>query len=69
LGKLPPEERKDAGKHINIAKQAIQSAIENRKSDLEIAALDAKLAAEAIDVTLPGRGAHSNGGLHPVTMT
>jgi len=69
LGKLPAEERKDAGKHINIAKQAIQSAIENRKSDLEIAALDAKLIAEAIDVTLPGRGAHSNGGLHPVTMT
>jgi phenylalanyl-tRNA synthetase alpha chain len=68
LGKLAPEERKEAGKHINIAKQAIQGAIEARKSALESAALDAKLAAEAIDVTLPGRG-QSNGGLHPVTIT
>ncbi len=68
LGKLAPEERKEAGKHINIAKQAIQTAIEARKSALESAALDAKLAAEAIDVTLPGRG-QSNGGLHPVTIT
>ncbi len=68
LGKLAPEERKEAGKYINIAKQAIQTAIEARKSALESAALDAKLAAEAIDVTLPGRG-QSNGGLHPVTIT
>jgi len=68
LGKLAPEERKEAGKHINIAKQAIQTAIEARKSALESAALDAKLTAEAIDVTLPGRG-QSNGGLHPVTIT
>lgn len=68
LGKLAPEERKEAGKHINIAKQAIQTAIEARKSALESVALDAKLAAEAIDVTLPGRG-QSNGGLHPVTIT
>ena len=68
LGKLAPEERKEAGKHINIAKQAIQTAIEARKSALESVALDAKLAAEAIDVTLPGRG-QRNGGLHPVTIT
>jgi phenylalanyl-tRNA synthetase alpha chain len=68
LGKLAPEERKEAGKHINNAKQAIQAAIEARKSSLELAALNAKLAAEAVDVTLPGRG-HDNGGLHPVTMT
>ncbi|HEY5601862.1 MAG TPA: phenylalanine--tRNA ligase subunit alpha [Gammaproteobacteria bacterium] len=68
LGQLAPEERKEAGKYINLAKQSIQSAIETRKAALELAGLDAKLAAEAVDVTLPGRG-HTNGGLHPVTMT
>ena len=68
LGKLAPEERKEAGKQINGAKQAIQSAIEARKTALQTAELDAKLAAEAIDVTLPGRG-QETGGLHPVTMT
>ena len=56
LGKLAPEERKEAGKYINGAKQAIQSAIEARKTALQTAELDAKLAAEAVDVTLPGRG-------------
>lgn len=68
LGKLAPEERKEAGKSINIAKQTIQAAIEARKATLESEALDARLAAEAVDVTLPGRGTHT-GGLHPVTMT
>jgi phenylalanyl-tRNA synthetase alpha chain len=68
LGKLPPEQRKEAGKQINLAKQAIQGAIETRKEALEKEALDAKLAAEAVDVTLPGRG-QATGGLHPVTMT
>jgi phenylalanyl-tRNA synthetase alpha chain len=68
LGKLPAEERKEAGKQINMAKQTIQNAIETRKEALEQEALDAKLAAEAVDVTLPGRG-QATGGLHPVTMT
>jgi phenylalanyl-tRNA synthetase alpha chain len=68
LGKLAPEERKEAGKHINGAKQAIQSALEAKKTTLQSAELDAKLAAEAVDVTLPGRG-QETGGLHPVTMT
>ena len=68
LGQLEPEQRKEAGKHINIAKQAIQNALEARRLSLQAAELDAKLAAEAIDVTLPGRGQNS-GGLHPVTRT
>jgi phenylalanyl-tRNA synthetase alpha chain len=68
LGSLPAEERKTAGQDINKAKQAVQQAIEARKSSLEQAALEAKLASESIDVTLPGRG-QSNGGLHPVTRT
>lgn len=68
LGKLPAEERRDAGKIINLAKQAVQKAIESRHETLNAAELNAKLAAEAVDVTLPGRGQQS-GGLHPVTRT
>jgi len=68
LGKLPKEERPAAGQEINKAKQALQKAIEGRKTALETAALAARLAAERIDVSLPGRGSGS-GGLHPVTRT
>jgi phenylalanyl-tRNA synthetase alpha chain len=68
LGKLSPEERKEAGKLINDAKQAVQKALESRKTALQSAELDVKLAEEAVDVTLPGRG-QSRGGLHPVTKT
>jgi len=68
LGKLPKEERPAAGQEINKAKQALQGAIEARKTALETAALAERLAAERIDVSLPGRGTGS-GGLHPVTRT
>lgn len=68
LGKLPREERSAAGQAINQAKQALQKAIESRKLELEQAALQARLAAETLDVTLPGRHS-SSGGLHPVTRT
>ncbi|MDD1791554.1 phenylalanine--tRNA ligase subunit alpha [Enterovibrio makurazakiensis] len=68
LGKLPPEERREAGASINKAKQAVQAAISERKNALESAELEAKLAAESIDVTLPGRRIE-NGGIHPVTRT
>ncbi|UCB54481.1 MAG: phenylalanine--tRNA ligase subunit alpha [Thiotrichales bacterium] len=68
LGKLPAEERKSAGQDINRAKQEVQQAIDVRKGSLQQAALEAKLAAERIDVTLPGRG-QSCAGLHPVTRT
>lgn len=68
LGKLSAEERPQAGAKINEAKQALQEIINARKAALESAALEAKLAAETIDVTLPGRG-QELGGLHPVTKT
>ena len=68
LGKLPPEQRPQAGQAINRAKQALQQAIEARKEVLESERLNQRLAAETIDVTLPGRGL-SRGGLHPVTRT
>lgn len=68
LGKLPKEERSQAGQAINKAKQSVQLSIEARKKTLEQEALNARLASETIDVTLPGRNS-SSGGLHPVTRT
>ena len=68
LGKLPPEQRPEAGQAINVAKKQVQETIEARKQSLQNAELEAQLAAEKIDVTLPGRGQRS-GGLHPVTRT
>ncbi len=68
LGKLPAQERKAAGQHINQAKQVFQKALEARKGELEAEELTKRLASERIDVTLPGRDVAS-GGLHPVTRT
>jgi phenylalanyl-tRNA synthetase alpha chain len=67
LGKLSAEERPAAGAKINEAKQAVQAAIEAKKSELEQGDINAKLASETLDVTLPGRDVDV-GGLHPVTM-
>jgi len=68
LGKLPADERKTAGQDINNAKREVQQVLEQRKQTLEVAKLNARLASEKIDITLPGRGQES-GGLHPVTKT
>jgi phenylalanyl-tRNA synthetase alpha chain len=68
LGKLSAEERPKAGQVINVAKQEIQQVLEARKEHLQSAALNARLASETIDVTLPGRR-NEFGGLHPVTRT
>ena len=68
LGKLEPEARKAQGELVNRAKQALTEAIAARKDALENAALDARLASERIDVSLPGR-APARGNLHPVTRT
>ncbi|MDQ5945348.1 MAG: phenylalanyl-tRNA synthetase alpha chain, partial [Pseudomonadota bacterium] len=68
LGKLPPEEKKTAGAAINRAKEAVEAALNARREAIKLAALEARLAEEALDVTLPGRG-ETRGGLHPVTRT
>lgn len=68
LGALAPEERPAAGARINEVKESVQALLNERKSELEAAALQQKLASESIDVTLPGRG-ELPGGLHPVTQT
>ncbi|MCO4201042.1 phenylalanine--tRNA ligase subunit alpha [Aeromonas hydrophila] len=68
LGALSAEERPAVGAVINQAKQQVQDALNGRREALEVAVLNQKLAAETIDVSLPGRRIE-NGGLHPVTRT
>ena len=68
LGKLSPEERPAAGARINEVKQQVQEQINLRRDNMENAAVEARLASEAVDVTLPGRG-EDTGGLHSVTHT
>ncbi|MDJ0909603.1 MAG: phenylalanine--tRNA ligase subunit alpha [Woeseiaceae bacterium] len=66
LSQLPAEERPAAGQEINRAKQDVMQRINARREALEAAALEQKLAEDAVDVTLPGRGM-SIGGRHPVS--
>ncbi len=68
LAQLPPELRPAAGQEINDAKKDFQESLNRRKQVLERAEIEMRLAAEKIDVTLPGHG-QSNGGLHPVSLT
>ena len=65
LGALSPDERRSRGAVINQAKEQIESSLNARRDGLAHAQLQERLSAEAIDVTLPGRG-RSGGGLHPV---
>jgi len=65
LGKLAADERPRAGAAINQAKVEVESIIQSRRDAILAAELDSKLAAESVDVTLPGRGSAS-GGLHPI---
>ena len=68
LGQLPAEKRKSAGQAINAAKARLDQALEARRAELAEAVLNVKLAEEALDVTLPGRGS-GRGGLHPIMRT
>ena len=63
---LPKNDRPKAGQEINRAKQDLQARINDRREVLDAAALEASLAGDAVDVTLPGRGV-SLGGRHPVS--
>jgi phenylalanyl-tRNA synthetase alpha chain len=66
LGKLSAEERPAAGAAINVAKQQLEDALAARRTALADAKLAEKLAADALDVSLPGRG-RGMGTLHPLT--
>jgi len=68
VGKLPADEIPAAGKAINAAKSTLATAIEARREALEAQQVAKQLVAEALDVTLPGRG-EAPGHLHPVTRT
>jgi len=66
LGALPAAERPAAGQRINEVKQAVQSALDERRDALERARVEKELLSGRVDVTLPGRG-DERGGLHPIT--
>jgi len=68
MAALSVEEKKSRGAAINVAKQAIEAALNERRQALADAELQKQLQAEALDVTLPGR-ARGVGGLHPVSLT
>ena len=66
LSDLPAADRPAAGQAINAAKQDVQRRINARRAALEAQALEQKLAEDAVDVSLPGRGL-GQGGRHPVS--
>lgn len=69
LAKLPPEERKAFGAANNAVKTAVTQSLEARRDALEAAALEARLAGERADVTLPVRlGPEALGRIHPVSQ-
>ena len=68
LATLSADDKKTRGAAINLAKQGVEAALDARRRALADAELARQLKAEALDVTLPGRG-RGSGGLHPVSRT
>src|SRR3954447_16255576 len=69
LGSMTPEERKERGPLINGLRDTVQGAIATRKETLAEAALEQRLAAERIDVSLPVReGPETRGRIHPISQ-
>jgi phenylalanyl-tRNA synthetase alpha chain len=68
LSKLSPDERPEVGAWINESKLRIEDALSARRTALTHAAVDARLAKEALDVTLPGRR-RGSGAIHPIIRT
>ncbi len=69
LGRMSPDERKTAGAAINAAKDKVTAALAARREVLKAAALDARLASETIDVTLPLRETPAEAGrIHPISQ-
>jgi len=69
VAQLDPAERGQAGRAANEARRALEAAIEARAAELDAAELDARLAADVVDVTLPGSPAATAGRLHLLTAT
>lgn len=69
LGKLPPEARKEQGAAINLLKDKVTAALALRRAGVKDAALQARLASETLDVTLPARvNPLGLGRLHPISQ-
>src|SRR5690554_6544429 len=68
LASVAPEDRPKVGAVINEAKGQVEQAINRKRTVLDNAALEKKLAAETIDISLPGRAIQES-SLHPVTRT
>lgn len=69
MGKLPPADRPTIGAIANQIKQTLQERIDQRKEQLTQAALQAQLAQETLDVTMPGIIRFPPGRSHPITST
>jgi phenylalanyl-tRNA synthetase alpha chain len=69
VGKLPPEERGVVGRGANEARRALEAAVEARRGELEALELEQALAADVVDVTLPGTPLPQAGHLHLLTAT
>ncbi len=67
LGGLEPEQRKQFGQVVNQVRDRLNELLLARKAALEAAALEQRLQAQAVDISLPGRG-DKRGGIHPVTL-
>ena len=73
LGSVPADQRKERGAALNRLKGEVEALLESRKMVLEAEALDARLKAERLDVSLPPRpfapGTAADGGIHPISRT
>jgi len=69
IAELPQEERGAVGGSANRVRQALEQLLERRATELDAAELDARLADDRIDVTLPGSPARPAGHLHLITRT
>ncbi|MGK7868559.1 phenylalanine--tRNA ligase subunit alpha [Falsiroseomonas sp. E2-1-a20] len=73
LGAVPADQRKDRGAALNRLKNEVEALLETRKAALEALALEARLKAERLDVSLPPRpfaaGTAADGGIHPISRT
>jgi phenylalanyl-tRNA synthetase alpha chain len=73
LGAVPPDQRKERGAALNRLKGEVEALLETRKAALEALALEARLKAERLDVSLPPRpfapATAADGGIHPISRT
>jgi phenylalanyl-tRNA synthetase alpha chain len=67
LGGFGDEDRRALGRAANETKAALEAALDRRRAEIEAASRDALLAADAVDLTLPGRRLRP-GSLHPLTL-